>query len=153
MTPEELNEVTKHYTEDLLEVRGLEKTSQEWIDTWKYNHHIQPCRLQIHIPPEFESTEMYQGTLGHKVNHKFAPKNNCVYGFLDSARFGPIVTVETNRDVGKGEELFASYGYPVNSTILPWYAELYKKHLEDSNSGLEKIQDFVSPENSVDQEL
>ena len=132
MSEEESRKVEVRYREELIEKRGLFPNSSEFIDTWKYNHQIKTCQLRIKIPPEYESSEKYQGTLGHKVNHKFPPNNNCVYSkWVDSARFGPIISVKSVRDVKEGEELFADYSYNVTSVDLPWYKELYRKHLED----------------------
>lgn len=45
---------------------------------------------------------------------------------MDSPRFGLIRAFYTNKEVKKGEELFISYGYPVESGP-PWYRELYNK--------------------------
>ena len=77
---------------------------------------------------------MFQGTLGHKVNHKFPPKNNCRYSWIDSARFGPSFSIKTIRNIRKGEELFGNYGYwfkTQKNFNLPWYTELYERHEEE----------------------
>ena len=47
-------------------------------------HQIGPCDLAIDIPPYYGPTEKYQGTLGHKVNHKFAPPTR--YKTIETAR-------------------------------------------------------------------
>ena len=48
------------------------------------NGKIKTCRMVIDIPPEFADKEMYNATLGHKVNHDFEP--NSIYTPYDSAR-------------------------------------------------------------------
>ena len=82
--------------------------------------------VTLHIPPEFSDTGRYQATLGHKMNHKFPPENNCRFAGTDSARFGLIMSVVTTRDVRRGEELFVNYNYPSN-TNLPWYRQLCRE--------------------------
>lgn len=82
------------------------------------------CGLTIDIPGEFESTELYRATLGHKINHKFNP--NTAYTHVDSARFGIINALVTKEAVAKDEEYFASYGYSLGVN-LPWYKEAYKE--------------------------
>ena len=71
MTTKELDELHQRYKEEIVVKKGLAENSSEFIDTWKYNHRVASCDLKIHIPPEYESAERFQGTLGHKVNHKF----------------------------------------------------------------------------------
>ena len=44
----------------------------------------EPISTAIDIPPEFEPTDKFQGTLGHKVNHKFKPTTK--YIPFESAR-------------------------------------------------------------------
>ena len=44
----------------------------------------EPISTAIDIPPEFEPTAKFQGTLGHKVNHKFKPTTK--YIPFESAR-------------------------------------------------------------------
>ena len=60
------------------------------------------------IPPEYISLEKYRATLGHKLNHSFAPNVNG--WFMDHPRFGIIPILRTMRDVEAGEELFLDYG-------------------------------------------
>ena len=86
--------------------------------------------MVIDIPaPEFESTEKYQGTLGHKVNHRFDPTS--IYLPIETARFGVTLAVMTTKSIKKGEEYFASYGYSMISAPK-WYRELYKKFAEEN---------------------
>ena len=49
-----------------------------------FRNMIPTCKMAIDIPFEYGSTEKYQGTLGHKVNHKFDP--NTMYLPMESAR-------------------------------------------------------------------
>ena len=53
-----------------------------WKDVTKI---ITKCGVVINIPPEYADTEKYQGTLGHKVNHKFDP--NSEYKPVETARY------------------------------------------------------------------
>ena len=46
---------------------------------------IEDCGLTIDIPLEYGTAEKYQGTLGHKVNHRFEPETN--YGPIETARY------------------------------------------------------------------
>jgi hypothetical protein len=46
---------------------------------------IENCGLTIDIPLEYGTAEKYQGTLGHKVNHRFEPETN--YGPIETARY------------------------------------------------------------------
>ena len=64
---------------------------------------------KIDISAAFKSSSALQGTLGHKVNHKFNP--NSVYVHYDTPRFGIILTVRTIKNVMKDQEYFADYGY------------------------------------------
>ena len=41
--------------------------------------------MAVDIPPEYASSEHYNGTLGHKVNHDF--KYNARFVPYDSARY------------------------------------------------------------------
>ena len=99
----------------------------EAIAAWKYRHNVKMCEVLIDIPAEFEPTEKYAATFGHKLNHMFEPTTRFVT--VDSPRFGIIVAVRTKVDVKAGDELTVAYGYPAN-TDLPWYQhelEKYKK--------------------------
>lgn len=48
-------------------------------------HTVGFCDLGLDLPGEYEPTEKYSATLGHKVNHKFVP--NSAYTTFDSARY------------------------------------------------------------------
>ena len=43
------------------------------------------CNLTIDIPSQFADSEKYNATLGHKVNHDFAPNSKYIKVY-DSAR-------------------------------------------------------------------
>ena len=74
-----------------------------------------------------------------QLNHAFKP--NCEYGgIIDSPRFGIIRAFYTNKAIKKGEELFISYGYPVE-TGPPWYRELYNKTI--ATQGEDGVQDVL----------
>ncbi len=90
-----------------------------------FRHSIRPCALTIDIPAVYGDTQLYRGTLGHKINHKFNPTT--VFVNVESARFGIINALKTGAEpVKEGEEFFVSYGY--SPTVnLPWYREEYKR--------------------------
>ena len=106
-----------------------------------YRNEIPACRLMIDIPPQYGSTAMFRATLGHKINHRFPPGDNCRFSWLDSARFGPVGCLVTTKDVRRGEELFANYGYWVKTRgediHQPWYTRLYQDYVEQGNGGVE----------------
>ena len=135
LTSREMEELNRKYRKDILEEKGLSENSTEFTNTWMYRDELPACKFFIDIPPEFGSSDTYRSTLGHKVNHKFPPKNNCEYSWIDSARFGPIMTIKTIGNISRGQELFANYGYWVQTEHrdlnLPWYTELYERHVED----------------------
>jgi len=89
---------------------------------WQNGHQIERLGLAIDVPANLISTKNYTATLGHKVNHAFAPAANCAYTYLHSPRFGPVVAVTTVRQVKEGEELTVDYNYP-DSVELPWYRD------------------------------
>ena len=41
------------------------------IELYIFSRYFADHQMKIVIPPEYSSTEMYQGTLGHKPNHDF----------------------------------------------------------------------------------
>ena len=61
-----------------------EKLQEQINQDWKYRLSLNICGMTIDIPGKFEPTEMYQGSLGHKLNHKFLP--NTKFTHFDSAR-------------------------------------------------------------------
>ena len=86
----------------------------------------------LDMPPEMgRNTSLYQATLGHKVNHWFAP--NCYFGWAVHPRFGRIRSIVSLREVRVGEELTVDYGYnPGDKTTPGWYNKLYKHYYGDS---------------------
>ena len=50
-----------------------------------FRSQIAECKLVIDIPHGYGPTEKYQGTLGHKVNHKFVPPTK--YRSIETARY------------------------------------------------------------------
>ena len=122
---DELNKYNdKGIREEFLD-KGL--ADDKWKFT-KYHGSVPECGFSITIPWNRASLDQYRAALGHKLNHSFRP--NCEYsGVLDSPRFGLVRAFYTNRYIKKGEELFISYGYPVE-TGPPWYVDLYKKTKE-----------------------
>ena len=87
------------------------------------------CGYKIDIPPTFKSTSAFQGTLGHKVNHKFNP--NSVYIHYDTPRFGIILAVKTQTKVMKDQEYFADYGYQFK--VGPrWYRRLFRQYAKEN---------------------
>ena len=57
-----------------------------WIQ-YNFRHDGGPSlkyAMSIDIPPDYGSSEKYQGTLGHKVNHNF--KFNSIFTPIETAR-------------------------------------------------------------------
>ena len=65
--------------------------------------------LRMDIPADFVHLNRYKATMGHKMNHSFAP--NCVEWFAYHPRFGLIPCEKTLRAIKAGEELFLDYEY------------------------------------------
>ena len=84
----------------------------------------------LNIPPWLDDIQVYNATLAHKVNNKFPPFTNCVFGAMEHPRFGAIVTVTATKFIKAGEEIYVNYGYAVNATnikaLSPWYDEQYR---------------------------
>ena len=83
----------------------------------------------LNIPPWLDDIQLYNATLAHKVNNKFPPFTNSVFGAMEHPRFGAIVTVASTRHIPAGEEIYVNYGYAINATNIkamsPWYDEQY----------------------------
>ena len=78
--------------------------------------------IVIDVPPEWASTTNYCATLGHKVNHSFAPHANLEFDFSEHPRFGMIRCARTLRDIDEGEELLWDYGYAKGTRVGPeWF--------------------------------
>ena len=82
----------------------------------------------LDMPPDLgRNISLYQATLGHKVNHWFAP--NCYFGWAVHPRFGRIRSIVSLRAVRAGEELTVDYGYAPGHWATPgWYNKLYKHY-------------------------
>ena len=89
------------------------------------------CGFTIDIPPAYKSTSDYQGTLGHKVNHRFNP--NSIYMHYDTPRFGIILAVRTQEKIMKDQEYFANYGYKF--FFAPrWHRMLFRQFVKENPS-------------------
>jgi len=124
------------------EEKGLDWDHPEAIALWKYKHNLSGCHISIDIAPEFGPTSQFQGTLGHKVNHKFDP-NTRLYISYESARFGLINAIKTRVPIKKGEEFFASYGYAMTSSPK-WYRDLYRQSPQAKPEIIQQIDEFES---------
>jgi len=79
---------------------------------------------RMNIPDNLVDLGRYRATLGHKVNHSFAP--NCEEWFFEHPRFGLIPCERTLRDVAAGEELTLDYEYdPYNCP--EWFASALRE--------------------------
>lgn len=76
------------------------------------------------IPSQFQSSDNYVATLGHKMNHSFTP--NCEFSDLIHPVFGYIPCTMATKAVKKGEELFVHYHYVLND-CPQWYEDLYNQ--------------------------
>ena len=54
-----------------------------------YRLEFSHCDMVFDLPPEYEPIEKYQGTLGHKINHKF--DSDSVFAPMESARYGILL--------------------------------------------------------------
>jgi len=97
------------------------------------------CNLVIDIPAEFESTKRFQGTIGHKVNHKFDP--NSIYIVFDSPRYGIINALQSKIEIKQDEEFFANYGYQPESAPN-WYIDLFLEFAKENVVGEEILQRY-----------
>jgi len=109
--------------------KNWNKDDPEYEKEWTYRIAFNHCQMIIDIPPEYGSTEKFQGSLAHKINHKF--DSNSIFAPIESARFGIILSLKTSMPMKKGEELFTHYGY--TQTFAPkWYRELYKHYAKEN---------------------
>ena len=78
--------------------------------------------LRIDVPYGHEDLTVYRATLGHKANHQFDSRNNAGFELYRNPRFGDIRCLRAERDIRRGEEIFAHYGYHEDSLFAPsWY--------------------------------
>ena len=115
------------------------------------------CGYKIDIPsPEYESLSKYQGSLGHKINHKFTPSSEFIHydtpryislhifsilaisdkisgNYLSNLtfRYGIVVAIKTIEDIKIGQEIFADYGYDFG--VSPkWYRYQFRKYAREN---------------------
>ena len=113
----------------------------EYVAQWKYENTLLGCDIAIDIAPEFGLTSEFQGTLGHKINHKFDP--NARFIAYESARFGLINAIKTSYPIKKDEEFFASYGYQLTRSPK-WYRDLYRQFAKANPEVIRTIDEFES---------
>lgn len=81
------------------------------------------------IPPECKDLEVYNATLGHKINHSFAP--NCRWDVMEHPAFGRIPRVVTLIDLKAGTELTCHYMINMEEAAEieghQWYLDLWDK--------------------------
>jgi len=84
----------------------------------------------IDIPAGCVDIANYLASLAHKANHSFNP--NCRFVASDHPRFGRVPSLQTIKDVKKGEELMSHYKY--DTALAPtWYQEAWAR-FHDRNS-------------------
>ena len=71
----------------------------------------------------------YRATLGHKVNHSFS-NVNVKFQSAIHPRFGPIVAAISLKNIRKGEEILASYGYKPETNVPRWFAIAYEREMK-----------------------
>ena len=97
------------------------------------------CDLHVNIPPEFGSTKRYQGTIGHKVNHRFDP--NSIFIQFDSPRYGIINALMSNWEIKQDEEFFANYRY--DPKYAPkWYVDYFLEFAKENVVDKELLEKF-----------
>ena len=143
---EEQNQILGQKLKSLNEKHGWSPDDPEAEAQWKYKHTLSRCNLAIDIAPEFGPTSEFQGTLGHKVNHKFDP--NTRYIAYESARFGLVNALMTIFPIKKDEEFFASYGYQFTSSPK-WYRDLYRQFPKANPETIRAIDEFEAGLNQV----
>merc|ERR1712029_838016 len=87
--------------------------------------------INMDIPEQFRSFVNYRTTLGHKINHKFAPSTNSQFEVVKHVLFGPIVSIVATKVIEAGEEVFVDYNYDVdslNNSHWQWFSDAYKQH-------------------------
>ena len=81
--------------------------------------------MAVDVPYEYGSTDKFQGTLGHKVNHNF--EYNSMFTPIETARFGIILSIKSKKPIKKNQECFVHYGYTLGKGPK-WYKALHKKY-------------------------
>ena len=87
--------------------------------------------VDLDIPDELSCVSGYCATLGHKVCHSF--ENNARFEGLRHPRFGRVMCIMALRDISKGEEIMANYGYSLLKAPS-WYRHLYSQHKNSHSS-------------------
>lgn len=86
------------------------------------------------LPQEFISTENYRASLGHKINHSFAP--NCAWDVVEHPVFGRIPRIVTLRDIEPYEELTCHYKIDMEEAVLhdnlAWYVAQWGKMSQEA---------------------
>ena len=83
--------------------------------------HADNCQGIIDIPHDLGSREHYKATIGHKLQDD-PYRTHGAYETIDHPRFGNIMAVVAQRDVKKGQEVLAFYGYGLKKGGGPrWY--------------------------------
>ena len=137
----EQNKILQKKLESMKVNHGWGWDHPEAVAQWKYKHTLLGCDIAIDIAPEFGPTSEFQGTLGHKINHKFDP--NTRYIAYESARFGLINAIKTIGPIKKDEEFFASYGYSMTKSPK-WYRDLYRQFAKANPDVIRTIDEFES---------
>ena len=87
------------------------------------------------IPLLYTSTENYRASLGHKINHSFAP--NCRWDVVQHPVFGRIPRIVALVDIQKDQELTCHYMIDMQEAganpNLTWYLEQWDIASKDDN--------------------
>ena len=88
-----------------------------------------PKNIELDIPEEYRSVNVYRTTLGHKVNHKFDVDANVEFDYVKHPIFDVIVCLIALQDLEADEELFANYNYGLEDAAQ-WYRDHYQATYE-----------------------
>ena len=128
-------EVDAHDSDCLKKAKGSSLLDKE-RSCFTYKIYSESGEL-LNIPPWFSD---YDATSGHKVNNKFPPFTNAIFGAIEHPRFGAIVSIVASKFINTGEEIYVNYGYNKNTTKLLNLAPWYDKQFWDTKAYLAKIE-------------
>jgi len=97
--------------------------------------------IDIDIPHECISLEVYSATLTHKANHSFTP--NCEWSLIEHPRFGLIRALESLYDIAEGEEITVNYNLGM-ANGPEWYRLLWLRHVREKKKWTdEQVDKFI----------
>ena len=76
----------------------------------------------VWIPPKDIDINVYNASLGHKINHN--SDYNVDAGYIDHPRFGKIRSIVTTKEIQAGQEIFCQYSSTVDTSTF--VRQMYK---------------------------